>query len=470
MRFDFRSRISVSLLVTVLVLLTAGVANADELYGKIRGTVTDASAAVMPGVELKLTNEGTATSLETTSGPDGAFQFINLKPGSYTLVGNKSGFKNFQVRGMHIAQDQIFVQNVSMELGGVSETVEVQANPAQVEQTSMQLTATINSTTITNLPLNGRNWVTLQQTLPGVVLPDTRFGTNYSTNGSQAQQNAYLINGNDYNDLPLNSPLAAPNPDTIAEVKMVTNTINPEFGRNSGAVMNAVTKSGTNSLHGTAFEFYRDTFLNTKNFFQLTPSVFHQNQFGGTIGGPVWKNKAFFFYGLQLTRNRVPDTNFAGLGAITVYSQDQMNGNWDPSAISSNPIPFPGGVQGPNGPCPQNTPWSDCFTNGVVPTSNYNSLSTQLVQKFVPLPNFGGNQYSFNPITTGKTNQHVGRFDVNFGAKDAVWFYAFANDQTTLNDIPFTGSTLPGFGDGSIPFTQAVHCVLEPHFQSIYPE
>jgi len=116
--------------------------------------------------------------------------------------------------------------------------------------------------------------VTLQQTLPGVVLPDTRFQTNYSTNGSQAQQNSFLVNGNDFNDLPLNSPLTPPNPDTIAEVKLVTNTINPEFGRNSGAILNAVSKSGTNSFHGSAFEFYRDTSLNTKNYFQTAPSIF----------------------------------------------------------------------------------------------------------------------------------------------------------------------------------------------------
>jgi hypothetical protein len=180
----------------------------------------------------------------------------------------------------------------------VSETIQVEADPVQVEQTSMQLTSTIDAKAIVDLPLIGRNWITLQQTMPGVVTPDTRFGTNYSSNGSQAQQNSYLINGNDYNDLPLNSPLAVPNPDTIQEVKMVTNSINPEFGRNSGAIVNGITKSGTNSFHGTAFWFYRDTFLNTHNFFSQTIPVFHQNLFGGTVGGPIWKNKMFFFYGL----------------------------------------------------------------------------------------------------------------------------------------------------------------------------
>src|SRR5258707_13321751 len=106
----------------------------------------------------------------------------------------------------------------------------------------------------------------------------------------------FVGSGNPSNDLPVNSPLAPPNPDTIEEVKMVTNTINPEYGRNSGAILNAITKSGTNRFHGTAFDFYRDTFLNTRSFFQKKPSVFHQNQYGGTVGGPILKNKTFFFF------------------------------------------------------------------------------------------------------------------------------------------------------------------------------
>ena len=124
-----------------------------------------------------------------------------------------------------------------------------------------------------------------------MVTPDTRFGTNYSTNGSQAQQNSYLVNGNDNNDLPLNSPLVVPNPDSVEEVKMVTNTINPEFGRNSGAILNAVTKSGTNQFHGTGFWFYRDTFLNTHNFFSQQVPVFHQNLFGGPWAARFGKTK-----------------------------------------------------------------------------------------------------------------------------------------------------------------------------------
>ncbi len=459
-------------------------ANADELYGRIRGAASDPTGAVLPGVQLKLTNTGTGTTVELVSDSDGSFTFINLKPGEYKLAATKGSFKTFQVSAIRVEPNQIYVQNVVMELGTVSETIEVAANAAQVEQTSIQLTATINSKTITDLPLNGRNWVTLQQTLPGVVNSESRFTSSYSTNGSQGQQNSYLINGTDYNDLPLNTPLAAPSPDAIDEVKMVTNTINPEYGRNSGAILNAITKSGTNKFHGTAFDFYRDTFLNTKNFFQKTPSVFHQNQYGGTVGGPIIKNKTFFFYSQQNTRNRTTQTG----GLVTVYTPAQLTGdfsgvkssingvyNTTTNTITRNPktSPFPmfgdsastcpvsGGVM-----CPAGTRYgitydaagniisNGLFSTGVIPTQNFNPLSVALVKQFVPLPNFGTNQYSFQPLSAGKTNQYLGRFDQNIGRNDTLSFYGFAQNAATVNTLPFTGATLPGMGDQSLAFTK----------------
>jgi Carboxypeptidase regulatory-like domain len=447
--------------ILVLSLFVASAARADELYGRIRGVVADSTGAAMPGVQLKLTNVGTGGVKEMTTGSDGGYLFVNLIPGTYNLTATKSGFKLFQARAISVIQDQIYVQNVTMEVGAVSETLEVTANPVQVESTSMQLGATLSGNDVLELPSLNRNWITLQQTMPGVVTPDTRFGTNYSTNGSQAQQNSYLINGNDANDLPLNSPLVQPSPDAIAEVQMVTNTINPEFGRNSGAIMNALTRSGTNQFHGSAFEFYRDTFLNTHNYFQTSPSVFHQNQLGGTVGGPVWKNKLFFFYSLQLTRARSPQT--LG-GNPVVYTQDQLNGTWDESAnggsLSTKPIPSTlTNINGAGGVCPGAATWAVCFpANGsgvaTVPTAAYSALAAQLTSQFVPLPNINGNEFAWNPVSLTKTNQHIGRMDLTLTSKDAIWFNAAANDSSNLNDLPFSGSTLPGFGDSSLPYTK----------------
>jgi Carboxypeptidase regulatory-like domain len=440
----------------VLGLMFAQTAMGDELYGRIRGVVTDSSGAVLPGAELKLLNVGMGTRQVLTSDSDGNFEFVNLKPGIYKLTAAKSGFKVFEVGSIHVEANSIYVQNVVMDIGTLSEVVEVNANPAQVEQTSMQLTATIDSKTITDLPLLNRNWINLQQTLPGVVTPDTRFNTAFSTNGSQAQQNSFLTNGNDSNDLPLNTPLTPPNPDAIEEVKMVTNTINPEFGRNSGAILNAITKSGTNSFHGTAFEFYRDTFMNSQGYFQTSRQIYHQHQFGGTVGGPILKNKLFFFFSTQAIRARQPDINF--VGNPTVFTGAQLNGSFNPALLTTNPIPFPGGIQGPSGHCNQGTAWNACFVGGAVPTSDFNPLSVQLVQKFVPSPSINGNQVALNPVTSTKNNQYIGRLDYTINQKDSIWFYAYANDTSQINTLPFIPPpaccSLPGFGDQSTPFTK----------------
>jgi hypothetical protein len=442
----------------VIALLCAPPASADNLYASIRGTVTDTSGAALPAARVTATNIATGIATQAVTADDGTYVFVQLPIGDYDVKVEKEGFRTFTATRIHLAINQTYVQDARMEVGAVTQEVVVQANPLQVDTSSIQLTATINAATITELPLIGRNWITLQQTLPGVVLPDTRFGTNYSTNGSQAQQNSYLVNGNDNNDIPLNSPQTLPNPDAIAEVRMITNTINPEYGRNSGAIMNAVTKSGTNDFHGTAFEFYRDSFLNTRNYFQNAVPPIHQNQFGGVIGGPIKKDKMFFFYGLQLLRAAVPGANNAG--AQTVFTQAQLNGDFSAQLcpgctadISTNKTPF--AVVGSNGTTyPAGTAWNVVFPDtgaGVkgIPTSDFNSTSMTLIKNFVPLPNCGVNQYCFNPITTQKFNQHIGRFDWTPRSSDAIWFYAYANNASVFNDLPFSGSTLPGFGDSS---------------------
>lgn len=445
-------------LLAMAVSLCVTPAFADNLYGSIRGVVTDQTGAVLAGVQVKVTNVNTGISKGLTTGSDGGFVFVELQPGKYDLSATKANFKLFETRGIEIIQNQTYVQNMKMEVGATSETLEVTANPAQVETTSMQLGATLSGDMVRDLPTLNRNWITLQQTLPGVVAPDTRFGSNYSTNGSQAQQNSFLINGNDANDLPLNSPLVQPNPDAIAEVQMVTNTINPEFGRNSGAIMNATTKSGTNSFHGSVFDFYRDTFLNTHNYFQRKVPKIHQHQYGGTIGGPIWKNKLFFFYSLQNLRAAAPQS----VANSVVYTQAQLGGNWSGTNFSTTHF-IPGqlvgtitgaGGTGAGGTCTAAQTWAQCFPAGQVPTSDFSSFSSGLVKQFVPAPNIGGNEFTWGPISHTKANQHIGRVDLTISQKDSVWFNAIANDQTTSNDLPFTGSTLPGFGDGSVPFTK----------------
>jgi hypothetical protein len=444
-------------------LLIANSARADNVYGKIRGTVTDPTGGVIPGAKVTATNTATGVSATVTSATDGSYEFLQLAaPATYNVRVEQAGFRPFEAQNLNLSLDQIYVLNIKMEVGKVSQQITVEAAPAQVETTSMQLGKVLSAQTVVSLPLNGRNWVQLQQTLPGVVASSDRFTNNYSTNGSRSQSNDYLVNGVDANDLPLNTAVVVPNPDAIAEVSVVTNTINPEYGRNGGAILNAETKSGSNQIHGTGFEFYRDTSLNTRNFFSPSATIFHQNQFGGVIGGPIKKNKAFFFFAYQGTRNRQPDVN--GGNSTTVFSQQERSGNFsadtgggfpamNPNTGAPAVSPFP--LVGENGQTyPAGTPYATLFPTSQIPMSDFNAVAQNLTTKFVPLPNAPGGLYEFNPVTAQSINQYITRVDFNLTAKDSIYFYWFIQPLAQTDVLPFTGSTLPGFGEQDRSRTQ----------------
>src|SRR3984957_9161911 len=195
-------------------------APADNLYASIRGTVVDPTGAVVPGAKLMATNIATGLSYSTTSSQDGLFAFLQLPIGDYAVKVERSGFKTLTERHIHLDLDQIFNLRAMMEVGTVSETITVDANPAQVETTSMQLGTTVTGNQIVELPLNGRNWTQLMQLQPGVQASSDRFGVGltgggFSTNGTETQQNSFLINGTDTNDAALNTPLVIPSPDAI---------------------------------------------------------------------------------------------------------------------------------------------------------------------------------------------------------------------------------------------------------------
>ena len=430
----------------LLLVAWSGSAWAQQLTAQIKGAVTDASGASVPDASVTATNADTRVATNVPSKSDGSFEFLQLPIGTYDVTVTKQGFRSSTITGIKLSLDQIYNLPVSLEVGRVSESVQVEANATQVETSTTQLSTVIESKTIVDLPLNGRNWVQLQQLAPGAVSSSDRFGSNYATNGSQSQQNSFLINGADSIDLPLNTPAIIPSPDAIGEFNLITSSINPEYGRNSGAILNAVIKSGTNQVHGDAFEFYRDTFLDGRNLFQVTKPVFHQNQFGGTVGGPVWKDHTFFFLSYQGTRNRSPQAG----GQVTVFSQAQRSGTFTDlaSAPASAVSPIP--LVGSNGQTyAAGTPYRTIFAGNVIPAVDFNPISQKLLS-YVPLPNLPGNIYSFNPITTTRSDQGIARLDHNFGPKDSAFVSLFFQNTPTADTLPFTGSTLPGFGDQNI--------------------
>jgi hypothetical protein len=463
-----------------VVLVSVQPAQADNLYASIRGSVADPTGAVVSDAKLTATNLATGLSYDVTSNKDGLFAFLQLPIGDYKVVVEKSGFKSFTESHIHLDLDQVFNLKVTMEVGTVTEQLIVEANPAQVETTSMQLGTTITGNQIVDLPLNGRNWTQLMQLQPGVQSASDRFGNagtfgGYSTNGAETQQNSFLINGTDTNDISLNQPLIIPSPDAIGEFDLVSSTINPEYGRNSGAIVNAAIKSGTNQFHGDVFEFYRDTFLDAIPWFagknlqqQSVNPLFHQNQFGGTIGGPIVKDHAFFFFSYQGRRATQPQPaalsqtfaafNFGQSGNPVVFSQAQRGGNFAGTSISTNPIPFAmygdsksscpvsGGVM-----CAANgtNTFASLFSTGMIPTQDFNTLSLKLMNQYVPLPTPGaaGNEYIFTPLELDKRDQYLGRIDEKLTDKDAIWFYGLYENDSTADGLPFVGASLPGFND-----------------------
>jgi len=434
----------------ILVAALAGSSVADEVYARIRGLVTDQTGAAVAGATVTARNVATGAEKTTVSQSNGSYEFLNLPVGSYTVKATATGFKTYQSTQIPLAVNQIYNLPVQMAIGAVAETVEVSADTIQVETTSNQIQQVIGQKQIVDLPLINRNWTSLEQVIPGVVAASDRFGT-FAVNGSQSTQSSFLINGVDANDLPLNTPLIIPSPDALGEFNLITNTINPEYGRNSGGIVNTVIKNGTNGFHGDAFEFYRDTFLNTHNFFQKTAPQFHQNLFGGTLGGPIIKDKTFFFISYQGNRNRQPEPG--SVNSVTVFTTPQRTGDFSAAAKTPGACPFgtkvsPFALTGESGAVfPAGTPYCTIFPTGHIPTSDFNSISANLLKTFVPAANFGANQFSFNPTRFAVQDQGIARIDHTFGPSDQIWGVAFFNHAPNSEDLPFTGATLPGFGD-----------------------
>ena len=416
-------------------------ASAQELYAQIQGTVIDPSGAAVQQAEVTATNVDTARAQTVFTGPTGIVQFLKLAVGNYEVTVNKPGFALFKENQIVLLLNQVYKISAVLQVGQLNESIEVHSNPAQVETSTSQLSTVIAGATIVNLPLNGRNWTQLQQLAPGTVAASDRNGT-YATNGSQSQQNSYLIDGADSMDLQRNLPSVIPSPDAIQEFNLIDSTIGPEYGRNSGGILNAILKSGTNEFHGSAFEFYRDGFLNSRNFFQQSSPVFHQNQFGGTVGGPILKNRTFFFLSYQGARFRTPQASASG--QASVFTQQQRNGYFPDLAASSGTSPIP--LLGENRTTfAAGTPYSQIFPTGHIPVADFNPISQNLLN-YVPLPNSPGGVFSFNPTQIGKQDQGIAKFDHNFSAKDLVWGTLFIENSPTSSTLPAQGASLPGFG------------------------
>src|SRR5258708_4840553 len=284
--------------------LTAPFARAQSTGGRIRGTVTDGRGGEIPAAGVALINEATHATRDVQTGANGEYVFLEVPVGTYQIDVIGQGFKKYSRKGIVLNLNEVVSLDLTLQVGGSTEVVEVTGAPPVVDTTSTQLGAVVNERSSTQLPLNTRDVFQLLQLQPGV---QSQIGNNLfygsdkpgvvTVNGGRGRSNNYSVNGGDSNDLFANLPAVQPSPDSIEEFRVITNSFDAEYGRNSGAVVNVVTKSGTNDLHGSAYEFFRNDVLNAHGFtFQPTPKApFKQNQFGGTLGGPLKKDKTFLF-------------------------------------------------------------------------------------------------------------------------------------------------------------------------------
>src|SRR5467141_1986593 len=298
-----RSILSATIL-AVAFCFAAPLASAQSTGGRIRGTVMDTSGGAVPGASVTLINEATHATREVQSGANGEYIFLEAPVGTYEIDSVSQGFKKYTRKGIVLNLNEVLSVDLTLQIGAATEIVEVTGAPPVVDTTSTQLGAVVNERSSTQLPLNTRDVFQLLQLQPGV---QSQIGNNLfygsdkpgvvTVNGGRGRSNNYSVNGGDSNDLFANLPAVQPSPDSIEEFRVITNSFDAEYGRNSGAVVNVVTKSGTNDLHGSVYEFFRNDHLNTHPF-TFTPSpkpAFKQNQFGGTLGGPIKKDKTFFF-------------------------------------------------------------------------------------------------------------------------------------------------------------------------------
>ncbi|MGO9346935.1 MAG: carboxypeptidase regulatory-like domain-containing protein [Terriglobales bacterium] len=450
--------------------------------GRILGRVADPSGAVLAGVKVTLTNEATGVSNETTTNSAGDYGFPQVPVGTYTLSFDLTGFKTNVQKGIAVNLNQVITLNSALQIGETKETVEVTSEAPLVDTSSTQLGAVMDSRQVSNLPLNTRDTYQLLQLQPGVMSTvgssnTLVYGSDnsgaVSVNGGRGRANNFSVTGGAANDLFANLPTVQPSPDSIQEFRVLTNTFDAEYGRNSGSVVNVVTKSGTNDWHGNAYEFFRNKVLNANNYC-LTEAAdglpcdkpqFNQNQFGGTFGGPIKKERTFFFasyegrrirQGIQSPAVTVPSSqerpslsqpyaNFSDIGGFDTQNPGTAKLN-NPQLLDSRmgcdqAVGYPSGI-------PSGILYTSLFPNSQIPLACMDATAVDLLQ-FVPNAPNNGFLISTVPTEPVRGDQFTVKIDHRINDKQNLSIYYYFNDDRTVQpfaNFELTGADVPGFG------------------------
>ena len=451
----------------LVALASTGVIGQTET-ARLQGSVTDSTGALVSGANIRLVSSATGREMTAVSGSDGTYSILAIQPGKYQVTVSQTNFKTTQQDiTLDVAQNATL--DVVLEAGAISETVTVTSDVPQVDTTSSALGDVIKGREAVELPLNGRNVLELARLSPGVTqgIPagfatgvsgnaETYRGRNtggaaLSVNGQRTQANNFLLDGVDNNESLVNTVNVFPSAEAVQEFRVQTSVAPAEFGRGGGAIINSVVKSGRNDFFGSAFLFVRNSKLDARNTFEAERREFRRGQFGGTIGGPIWKDKAFFFADYEGLRQFLPvSQDFA-----SVPTAEFRSGNF--SALGTQlRDPLTG----------QNVCVNGTTTNGIacvngngvaynrldmLPGNRLNPVGLRYLQAF-PLPNMGGFQGNYVSTRNETTNSNT--FDIrgDLSITDNHQFFTRVSwgkfDQTTTSRLP----DLPaGFGSGTNP-------------------
>jgi Carboxypeptidase regulatory-like domain len=493
-------------LIAAFYFLSASFARAQIGKGSISGTVQDATGAILPGSRISLRNADTQVERTTQTNPSGFYVFPSVPVGHYELETTVTGFKPHKRTGLIIDVGTKLQEDITLEVGDKAETVTVSDTAIQAETSDTQIGEVVTGSEIVGVALNGRSYTDLLALQPGIVPMSTQTPDsvvmagatvainpsgalnpgNQSISGQREDANGFLVNGGDVKELMNGGTLIIPDLDSISEFRILTDNFDAEYGNYSGGIVNVVTKSGTNQLHGSVFEFLRNTALDAKNFFSPSVEPYRQNQFGGTLGGPIKKDRLFFFTDYQGTRT----TEGLSTGDISVPTLADRSGNLTdlvslletgcnggPCTVShcnvaatcfasqlSNSLSSAG--DGPVTVSPGEpfytagcTSYAQCvFPNGVFPTAAWAAPARHLLQ-YIPQPNAGAATFSTGSQTeTVRDDKLSGRLDsdnTRWGQFTAYYFY----DNYIVNDPYPTeqgGSSVPGFGALNIGTAQLI--------------
>ncbi len=418
--------------VLMIIALFLGVAGLHaQGTATIDGTVVDSTHAAVPGATVTLTEVQTGRTRTVTSSPLGYFTFTSLGPGNYTLKVSLAGFKTWQRQDIALSVAQHATFTPVMEVGKVTQTVQVTSAPPLVTTSSSTLSSVVGSRQIQQLPLNGRNALQLVSLTPGVISTGStgQFGVVQpsfaSSGGRDIDINYFLDGGTNINPF-YAQPINFPDPNALLEFTVLNRDYSAEYGRGS-TIVSAVTRSGTNKFHGSAFEFLRNTVLDSRPFFSANRPSYIRNQFGGTFGGPIRRNKAFFFVSYQGTQVR----GAPGSQTYTTMTAAERTGDF--SALSTPIIdpttgqPFPGNI---------------------IPPNRIEQQATNFINQFLPAANLGQNAYTFTAANQLSENQVIGKVDYSLSQKDNLTVrYLFDN----LPQVGIYGSGLDPSWKASLP-------------------